>query len=485
MKSARLFALVLLLAAAAAAQVTDWKQIQKPPLPAFNPPEPRRIVLKNGMVIFLMEDHELPVIDGFVRIQGGAREVPAAKTGMMAIYGEAWRTGGTRTRTGDQLDDFLEARAAKVETGGGMESTTIGWASLKQDFDDVFAIFLELLREPEFREDKIELAKRGLYTDIARRNDQIGGIASRESVKLAYGAGNPYARYAEYATVAAVTRQDLLDWHKRHVAAANIILGVVGDFDAKAMEAKLRRVFEKWPKSAPARPAQPEFKGAAPGVYFVAKDDVNQSAIRMVYPVEITRKHPDYYAIEVMNEVLGGGFSSRLVGSVRSQKGLAYAVGGGISVPFDHPGIFRLVVGTKSQSTAEAIEALFEELEGMKTKPPTQAEIQRAKDTLLNGFIFNFDSKEKVLREKMAYEFYGYPLDFLEQYRVGIEKVTPEDVARVARKYLHRDKLAILVVGRGQDFDKPLSTFGPVRPLDITIPPPPPEIARELGEGAE
>ncbi|HVP44113.1 MAG TPA: pitrilysin family protein [Terriglobales bacterium] len=463
-----------------AAQQPEWKQIQTPQLPPFHPQEPRRIQLKNGMVIFLQEDHELPLIDGTMRIRGGGREVPKAKTGMMAIYGEAWRTGGTKTKTGDDLDDFLEARAAKVETEGGVDSTSVAFSCLKGDFEDVFTVFLDVLRNPEFREEKIELAKDQVNTSISRRNDQINSIAGRESTKLAYGADSPYARQAEYATVAAITRQDLLDFHQKYLQPNNIILGITGDFDGKQMEARLRKAFDSWPRGAAFKEAPAEFKGAKPGVYFIPKEDVNQSAIRMVYPVEVTRRSPDYYAIEVMDEVLGGGFASRLVSNVRSAKGLAYAVGGGISVPYDHPGMLRLSMGTKSQTTVEGLQALKEELVGMVQRKASEEELKRAKDNILNSFIFNFDSKAKVLRERMAYEFYGYPADFLEQYRTGIEKVTAADVARVAEKYLHADRLAVLVVGNDKEFDKPLNTLGAVTPIDITIPPPPGEEKAEV-----
>src|SRR5450432_223806 len=232
----------------AAAQATSWQQVPIPPLPAFKPQQPKRIQLSNGMVIFLQEDHELPLIDGTARIRGGSINEPADKTGLIDIYGEVWRTGGTKTQTGDQLDDFLEVRAAKVETGGSSDSTTISWSCLKGDLDEVFKVFADLLQNPEFRADKIDLAQKEEADGISRRNDQVGEIAQRESVKLAYGADNPYAHVAEYATVAAVTRQDLIDWHGKYVHPNNIIMGVSGDFDSAAVEAKLRAAFESWPK---------------------------------------------------------------------------------------------------------------------------------------------------------------------------------------------------------------------------------------------
>lgn len=452
-------------------QVTDWRQIQIKPLPAFRPQEPKRIELSNGMVIFLQEDHELPLIRGTARIRGGSREEPADKLGLVSIYGDAWRTGGTKSQTGDQLDDFLEARAARVETGGGLDSITISWDCLKERLDEVFPVFVDLLRAPEFREDKLPLAKNQVNTAISRRNDDPGGIAAREARLIGYGANSPYGREPEYATVAAVTRQELVAWHHAHVYPNNIILGVEGDFDSRAMEAKLRSVFESWEKGPQAEPAKVSFEDPKPGVYFVQKDDVNQSNIRMV-ELGTRRDNPDYYAISVVNEIFGGSFSSRLVQSIRTEKGLAYEVGGGIGTAFDHPGLFQVVMGTKSGTTAAAIDALYHEIDGLRTKPPTANELKKAKDSILNSFVFQFDSKEKVLAERMAYEFYGYPADYLERFQAGIERVTLADAARVAAQYVHKDKLAVIVVGKASDFDRPLSSFGTVTALDIAIPQP-------------
>src|SRR5205807_9720084 len=215
MKRASVILLIFLVAmiCGAAAQTAEWQQIKVPPLPAFHPQEPKRVELPNGMVIFLQEDHELPLIDGIARIRGGVRSEPANKVGLVEIYSEVWRTGGTKSQTGDQLDDYLEIRAAKVETSANADSTTVSLSCLKEDFDDVFKVFVELMREPEFRAEKLDLAKNEIVDGISRRNDDIGQVAVRESTRLAYGAHNPYARVPEYATVAAVTRQDLLDWH--------------------------------------------------------------------------------------------------------------------------------------------------------------------------------------------------------------------------------------------------------------------------------
>jgi len=456
----------------AASQTTKWQQIPTPPLPAFHPPVPKRIELSNGMVIFLQEDHELPLIDGTARIRGGSHNEPAGKVGLVDLFSEVWRTGGTKTQTGDQLDDFLEVRAAKVETSGGPDSTEISLSCLKDDFDDVFKVFAGLLQNPEFRADKLDIAQKQIYDAISRRNDQIGSIAARESAKLAYGKDNPYAREPEYSTIAAVTRQDLIDWHKTYIHPNHIILGISGDFDAGAMEAKLRAAFEAWSKGGDLAKDVVQYDPAKPGNYQISKEDVNQSSVHLI-ALGTTRNNPDYYAIAVFNEAFSGGFSSRLFNDIRTKRGLAYNVGGGIGANFGHPGILQFVVGTKSQSTIESIQALDEDIDNLTKQPISDDEIKHAKDAILNAFVFRLDSPDKVLAERMTYEFYGYPADWLDKLPAEIQNVTPAEVNRVAAKYVHRDQLAVLVVGNAKQFDKPLSSLGPVKEIDITIPPPP------------
>jgi len=359
-----------------------------------------------------------------------------------------------------------------VETGGGIDSTTISLSCLKGDFDDVFKVFADLLQHPEFRADKLDLAQKQADDSISRRNDEIGEIAAREAAKLAYGANNPYAREPEYSTIAAITRQDLIDWHKTYVHPNHIILGISGDFDSATMEAKLRAAFESWPAGAELPKDEVKFQPAPAGYYLIPKEDVNQSSIHMV-ALGTTRNNPDYYAISVFNEAFGGGFSSRLFNDIRTKRGLAYNVGGGIGTNFGHPGILQFVAGTKSQSTIESIQALDEDIDNVTKNPINEDEIKQAKDAILNAFIFRLDSPDKVLAERMTYEFYGYPADWLDKYPAEIQRVTAADVNRVATKYIHRDQLAVLVVGNTKEFDKPLSSLGPVKEIDITIPPPP------------
>jgi zinc protease len=459
-------------AAAPAAQAQPWMKIPIPPLHAFKPQEPRRIELANGLVIFLQEDHELPFINGFVLIRGGSRDEPAAKIGMVSLYGRTWRTSGSAKISGDDLDTQLAAKAAAIETGGSIASTSVRWSSLKTDFDSVFASAMDVLFHPAFKEPKLQLAKRQMSAAIARRNDEASAIAGREAIKLVYGADSPYARVSQYATVDAVTLADFEAWHKRTVVPNNMMIAVSGDFDSAQMEARLRSVFDQLPRGAQVQTPKLDFPGPKPGVYFADKSDVNQSTVFTV-GLGTEQNNPDYYALSVMNDIFSGGFGSRVFNYVRTKLGLAYEVGGEFSADFDHPGIFYGAAVTKSVSTVPATQAVLEEIGRLKTLPPTPVEMKRSKDDLLNSFIFNYDTPEKTLNQQVTLAFYNYPSDFLEKYKDGLEQVTASDVTRVANQYIDVSKLAIVVVGNASEIKPPLSNLGKVTDLDITIPPPP------------
>ena len=237
-----LFVALFLAVAAQAQQSKPWEQIPTPKLHEFKPHQPVRIELKNGVVIFLQEDHELPFVYGSVLIPGGSRDEDANKTGLVDLYGQSWRTSGTAKMDGDAMDDLLEAKAAHIETDGDEDSTSLSWDSLKGDADQVFALAMDLLFHPKFSQEKLELARKQEATGIVRRNDEEDAIAGREASKLVYGKDSPYTRQPELATIGAVTLNDLKAWHKRTLRG-KLIVGIGGDFDAAAMEAKAARGF--------------------------------------------------------------------------------------------------------------------------------------------------------------------------------------------------------------------------------------------------
>jgi zinc protease len=467
----------------AAQQSKPWEKIPVPPLHEFHPQQPKRIELKNGVVVFLQEDHELPFVSGSVLIPGGSREVDQKKAGLIDLYGEAWRTSGSEKMSGDAMDDFLEARAAHIETAGDDDSTAVEWDSLKGDADQVFDLAMDLLFHPKFSDEKLALAKQQESTVIIRRNDDEGGIAEREGAKLIYGADSPYTRQPEFATMGSVTVADLQAWHDQSLKG-KLIVGISGDFDAATMEARVRAAFESLPPVTPAPPRHDVTPGPTPGVYFINKPDVDQSNVEIV-GVGTDRHNPDAATISVLDEILGGGFGSRLFQTVRTKLGLAYAVGGGVTMPYDHVGGFTAEVLTKSASTVDATMAAMKVIAGLNNTPFSEEELQRAKDGILNSFLFQYDTKDKVLEEREKLEFYGYPANYLETYKAAIEKVTIADVTAAAKRYIHPEKLAVLVVGNQSEIKPGLDALnlGAVKSIDITIPRPPmPPVAAGQGK---
>lgn len=457
---------------AAAQENKPWEKIPVRPLKEFKPKEPKRIELKNGIVLFLQEDHELPFVSGSVLIPGGARDEDAAKTGLVDLYGEAWRTSGTAKMSGDEMDDVLEAKAAHIETTGGSNSTSLAWDSLKGDSDQVFSMAMDLLFHPKFNAEKLQLAQQQVATSIVRRNDEEGPIASREAAKLVYGKNSPYTRQPELATIGKITLADLEAWHAKTITG-KLIVGVSGDFDAVQMEARLRGAFEGLPVVKPMAPLKETFHEPKQAVFFIDKQDVNQSDVQIV-GLGTDRHNPDVPTLAVMNDILGGGFASRLFQKVRTELGLAYAVGGGYGFSYDHPALFRVQVMTKSTSTVDATKAALAEISDLPKKPFTEVELKRAKDNILNSFLFLYDTPDKVLAERERLEFYGYPADYLEKYEAAIKNVTVADLNAAAKKYIHPDQLAILVVGNKSEIKPGLDELklGQPKEIDITIPQP-------------
>ncbi len=447
------------------------EQINVPSLPPINQVKQTLVDLTKIELLLLQEDHDLPFVNGFIEMHGGSRDLPAAKAALTDLYSEVWRTSGTAKVSGDALDDLLEAKAAKIETSADIDSSSVSWSSLKADSDQVLALAVDLLLHPKFDPDKLQLAQQEDVAGILRRNEDPEGIASREAAKLVYGPNSPYAKSPEIADVLGISVKDFEDFHARTAAAGNMIVGISGDFDAAAMEAKLRAALGAIPRGTPLPKPHEDFAGPKPGLYLVDKKDINQSNVWIV-GLGIRRDDPDFYTLSVLNEIFGGGFGSRLFQDVRTKMALAYSVGGGFGSSFDHPAMFRVIASTKSASTEAAAAEMLKDTNELKSTPFPEDELQLAKDQVLNGFIFNYDTRDKVLAATARLAFYGYPADYLERYRAGVEKVTVADLERVAKNRVDTSKLAVLVVGNQSEFEQPLSqlNLGAPQPIDVTIP---------------
>ncbi len=451
--------------------VLNPADLKFPPLKPIQTPAVATFTLPNGMKLFLLEDHELPMIHGAARIRTGNLFDPPDKIGLASITGIVIRTGGSKSRTGEQWDVQLEDIAASVESSIGETSGSVSFSTLKENADAVLSIFREALTEPEFREDKVDLAKSQMRSGISRRNDDARGIADREFTNLVYGKDTPYGWQEQYSTISAITRADLQEFYRRYFFPKNVLLAVWGDFDTAAMKTKLEQLFAGWTVEQPPVPPFPAVRSTNDhGVYLAVKKDVTQTFFALGQ-LGGELKDKDYPALEVMADILGGGFQSRLFKRVRTSMGAAYDIGASWAANYDHPGLFQIAGSTKSVSTVETVKAIQEEVARIRTAEVSEQELKTSKDTALNGLVFAFDTKTKTLGRLLNYEYYGYPKDFIQQYQKALAAVTRADVLRVAKQHLDPAAFTIVVTGNPDAFGEPLSALGgTARDIDLTIP---------------
>lgn len=464
---------VVFLAAASLLSAQSYRDLKYPPLPELKIPKIQTYTLSNGMQVLLLENHDLPTLRGQALIRTGNLFDPADKVGLASITGTAIRSGGTKSKSGDQLDEQLEDIAASVETNIGESIGAVSFNALKENSDEVLAVFRDVLTTPEFRDDRIQLAKQQIRSGIARQNDEPQGIASREFASIVYGKDNSYGWDMTYATVDSIKRADVVQFYQRYFFPANTLLAVTGDFSAPEMKAKLEKLFASWTVQQPKVPVFPSVNHKlTPGTYLVSKPDVTQTTF-VLGQLGGTFDDKDYPALEVMADILGGGFRSRLFSNIRTKLGYAYNISADWGATYDHPGLFQISGSTKSASTTDAIRVSEKELARIRTEEVSETELETAKQSVLNSFVFSFDTPTKTLNRLLMYKYYGYPDDFLFRYQKSIASVTRADILRVAKAHVDPANLAVLAVGNPKDFGEPLSKLGPpVKDVDITIPEP-------------
>jgi zinc protease len=462
----------------AAQPAPTYKTLKYPPLAQVKIPEPAEVTLANGMRVLMLEDHELPLIRGVAMVRTGNLFDPPDKRGLSQVMADVLRSGGTKSKTGDQIDEELENIAGTVEAGMDESSASVSFSGLKETTDQVLTVFRDVLTNPEFRQDKLDLTLTQYRSAIARRNDDAADIPSRELTRILYGPDTPYGWQPEYEDLAHIHREDLVAFYQRYYFPKNIMLAVYGDFNAVEMHDKLENLFGAWKmEQPPVTPFPAVTAMPAPGVYFAPKEDVTQTFFS-IGELGGTLRDSDYPALEVATNILGEGFSSRLVSRIRTQLGYAYSIGASWAANYNFPGTFRIGGSTKSMTTVETVQAIREEVEKLRTTEVTEKELEEAKQAVLNSFVFFFDSPSKTLNRVMRYEYFGYPKDFLFQYQKAIAGVTRADVLRATRAHIHPEELAIVMVGNPKEFGKPLTTLGKVTELDLTIPEPKQELSK-------
>jgi zinc protease len=450
-----------------------WEKFDYPELGEIRIPDYERHVLANGMTVFLLEDHTWPLVEGQVLVRTGGAFEPASKVGLASITGDVLRTGGTTNVPADELDETLERMGGTIESSIGDTSGSLRFSFLSQDAQRGLDLVADVLRNPAFEQDKIDVAMEAQKAGVARRNDDLNGIVGREIQQAVWGEDHPYARNTEYATLDAISRDDVVGFYEYFYHPDNMMIAVWGDFDPQAMLADLEARFSDWPAGnveVPDLPNEP-METQRRRVLVADKTDVNQARFAMGH-IGMRADDPDYYKMSVANRILGGGFGDRLFNEVRTKRGLAYNVGSTPGAGFATPGVFQAYCGTKSETTEEAIQVVLDTIEQMRTEKVTEQELEDAKEAMLNSNVFNYVQPQQVLTRKMNLEYLGYPDDFLERYNESVRAVDADGVLDVMQRRIDPDKFAIVAVGKTEDWDGDLTAFGPVEELDISIPEP-------------
>ena len=434
----------------------------------FVPPKVDRVVLENGMILYLLEDHDLPIFNITARIRTGEIYEPAEKAGLASLTGYVMRSGGTLSMPADKMNEELEFMAASVETSIDRESGGASLSTLKKDIDKGLKIFADVLMNPAFPEDKISMRKDEVVEAIRRENDNPSNIAHREFRKIIYDSKHPYSRKIEgtLESIEKITRDDIVAFHKKYFHPNNVILGISGDFNKEEIIKKLNTVFAGWGKEDIKFPEVAKVENCfEKSVNYVYKD-INQASVLMGH-LGINRKSPDYFPVTIMNFVLGGGsFTARIPGRIRSDEGLAYSAYSAFQTSRDI-GMFFVSCQTKLESTHRAISIALEELDKIRKMSIDKEELAQAKETFMNQFVFRFTTSASIVAQKVDIEYEELPLNYLETYLSNVQAVTREDVQRVAKKYLHPDEIKILVVGNKEKFDKQLDSFGKVNVIEL------------------
>jgi len=409
----------------------------------FTPPKPAdfRTELSNGLVVYIAEDHEIPWFSASLMVRTGPFLESRNKIGVASLTSRIMRTGGTRTMTGEEINDRMDFLA------GSVSATSL--SVHMRDVDEGLKIWMDILTDPAFPEDKLRREKESALVRIHNRNKNVSSVGSRTFSELVYGEDSPITAQQTEAIVNGIVRRDLLAWYRKYWGANNAILVVSGDFNKTEMLEGLEGTFGQWRDAEKAVPPIPEVRQAATaGVYMIEPEVIpNQGVIRIGH-VGLMQDDPDYPAVDLMNYILGGGsFSSRITKIVRSDHGLAYSTGSRFSGGTLYPGTFTASCQTKNSTVVFAAQLMLNEIERIRTEPVSEQDLEFAKTARVSAFPAQFSSTSRILRNFANLEFNGRPMDYYDTYEERYSRVTLDDIGRVAEKYLRPDMMIIMVAG--------------------------------------
>lgn len=431
----------------------------------FKLPLAQKKVLSNGINLYIVEDHELPLIKITVLMKVGQADDPLGKEGLAELTSTVMVTGGTRLMSGNEVDESLAFMAADIRSTVNLEYTLFTLSVLKKDLDGALNIFSQILREPLFERGKLQTARDLKVEELRRIADNPADLSFRQYRRLLYR-NNPRGRLSTFASLNKIDRQDLVKFHESFFSGKNVMMTVSGDISGDEALAKLNRHLGTWRKGDFHRKSlSPPVSNQTFSLSLLSKE-TPQSIIIYGHLVPAVTD-PDFYPFTVLDFILGsGGFRSRMFQEIRTKRGLAYS-SGSIYVGRRDYGVFESYVFTKAGSTAQVLTIMKDIIKKMQDEEIDLEELQWAKNAIQNNFIFSFKTADDVAFQHMMLEYQKLPSNFLETYREKIEAVKAEDLKRMASKYLNLQKATVLVVGPEKEFDSPLSIFGTVNREDI------------------
>jgi zinc protease len=443
------------------------EKLSFPPLQYEAPvPDQYRVQLKSGPVAYIVPDHERPLVNITVYIRTGKYLEPAGKEGLAELTGWLLAHGGAGTNSASQLEESVAFLGAQLESSIGDTQGNVSLNLLSKDLDAGLELLRDVLYAPRFQDDKIALRKQQMLQAMKQRNDDSSAIEGRESDFLAHGEKFWANQYSTSNSIESITRQNLDIFHKASCLPENFVVAVSGDFERDTMIVRLEKIFGHCPYdlgwrgesipvvAIPSEPIPTNFIFTPPGLYLVNKPDVDQGRVSMMLP-GIERGNPDYYAVVIMNNILGGGgFTSHLMNRIRSDEGLAYSVRSSFQAGVYFPSTFTIAFQSKSRTVAYAAAIALEETKRMSAQPVSEAELDLAKKGIIEGFPTYFNTKQKIAEQFAMDEFTGRHAkdpQFWKDFRANLQAVTDQDVLHVAKKYLTWEQFVVLIVGNEPD----------------------------------
>jgi len=419
-----------------------WLGLPSRPLHAL--PPIRKMVLPNGLVILHCVERSLPFATFQLLIDAGSRLDPTGKEGLAYLTARGLLLG-TSTQTAAAINEKLDFMGASLSASSGRDNAILSLRVLKKEIDKGTDLFMETLTRPAYPDGEIQKEIDKMLAAIQSAEDDPGTVAQKAFQNALFLQG-PYRLPVEGTkeSVKQLTREGVLQFYRTYYHPSHSILTVVGDLTAEELKSKVLPIFERWPRKAiPKKPFPIEF---AKGPIIRKIDKPITQANIVIGHKGISRDNPDFYALTVMNYMLGaGGFVSRLTEEIRIKRGLAYSVASFFN-PGKYPGAFQIVLQTKNSSAREAIAIALQEMQRIRNEPVSEKELEGAKKYLIGSFPMRLDTQDKLVNFLTQLEYYQLGLDYPKKYPSLIQSVTREEVLRVANRYLHPENYILVVV---------------------------------------